>query len=135
MLKRRTVNRSIRGFYFCVLAILLLLAVEYILLTPHLSAQQESFEEKAWKVIHAGALLVDVRSPSEYTEGHLPGAVNIPDYQFTERIGEFGQDKNRQIVLYCRTGIRAMKVELMLENKGYKNVLNAYSYKDMLNAK
>jgi phage shock protein E len=110
------------------------LATECILLTPHISAQ-ESLEEKAWKLIHAGALLVDVRSPAEYSEGHLPGAVNIPDTQFAERIGKFGQNKNRQIVLYCTTGIRAMVVELKLKGIGYKNVLNAYSYKDMLRAK
>ena len=134
MLKGKSIMILIRPLFFCILAILLALASECVLLTPQISAQ-ESLEEKAWKLISAGALLVDVRSPSEYSEGHLTGAVNIPWNQIAERKGEFGQDKNRPIVLYCETGIRAMVVELKLKNIGYKNVLNAYSYKDMLKAK
>lgn len=134
MLKRKSFNRSMRHLFLWVLATLLALASECVLFTAHISAQ-ESHEEKAWKLIRAGALLVDVRSPSEYSEGHLPGAVNIPGDQIAERIDEFGQDKNRPIVLYCITGIRAAAVKLKLRDKGYKNVFNAYSYKDMLRAK
>ncbi|MDY6980787.1 MAG: metalloregulator ArsR/SmtB family transcription factor [Pseudomonadota bacterium] len=46
--------------------------------------------------------VIDVRPPEEYAAGHLPGAVNIPLSELEQRLAELGQDKDQEIVAYCR---------------------------------
>ena len=95
----------------------------------------ESIESLAWKRIRAGAMLVDVRTPEEYSQGHLQGSVNIPYDQLAARVDEIDQDKDRDIVLYCRSGRRSGLAKRTLESLGYTNVLNAGGYEQMLKAK
>ena len=95
----------------------------------------ESIESLAWKRIRAGAMLLDVRTPEEYSQGHLQGAVNIPYDQLAARVDEIDQDKDRDIVLYCRSGRRSGLAKRTLESLGYTNVLNAGGYEQMLKAK
>jgi phage shock protein E len=95
----------------------------------------ESIESLAWKRIRAGAMLLDVRTPEEYSQGHLHGAVNIPYDQLAARVDEIDQDKDRDIVLYCRSGRRSDLAKRTLESLGYTNVLNAGGYEQMLKAK
>ena len=95
----------------------------------------ESIESLAWKRIHAGAMLLDVRTPEEYSQGYLQGAVNIPYDQLAERVNEIDQDKDRDIVVYCRSGRRSSLAKRTLESLGYTNVLNAGGYEQMLKAK
>ncbi|MCB1141564.1 MAG: rhodanese-like domain-containing protein [Leptospiraceae bacterium] len=75
--------------------------------------------------IQNGALVVDVRSVEEFASGHYEGAKNIPIDEVSARLSEFGGDKNKDIVLYCRSGGRAETVKKMLMNAGYVNVINA----------
>ena len=56
----------------------------------------ESPEQRPW--------LVDVRTPHEFSEGHIPGALNIPVDEFARRQGELPRD--RQIAVYCQVGQR-----------------------------
>lgn len=95
----------------------------------------ESIESLAWKRIHAGAMLLDVRTPEEYSQGYLQGAVNIPYDQLAERVNEIDQDKDRDIVVYCRSGRRSSLAKRTLESLGYTNFLNAGGYEQMLKAK
>ncbi|MFO8024501.1 ArsR/SmtB family transcription factor [Thiohalophilus sp.] len=46
--------------------------------------------------------VIDVRPPEEYAAGHLPGAVNIPLAELEQRLAELGQDRDQEIVAYCR---------------------------------
>jgi rhodanese-related sulfurtransferase len=67
---------------------------------------------------HADHLFVlDVRSPEEFREGHVPGAVNVPDDQIAARIAEVPKDKD--VVLYCRSGRRAGIAADVLTANGY----------------
>ncbi len=86
----------------------------------------------AWEMINNGALLVDVRTQSEFNEGHLPNAKLIPVNQVEQRIAEFGEDKDRKIVLYCKAGVRAAKAESILKSQGYTQVFNAGGYADLM---
>jgi len=88
--------------------------------------------ESAWKMINSGALLVDVRSPGEFNQGHLPDAKLIPVGDVESRIAEFGDDKNRPIVVYCKAGVRAAKAINVLKEHGYTNVLNGGGYSDLM---
>lgn len=87
-----------------------------------------SLEQQAWKSIRAGALLVDVRTPEEYAQGHIDGALNIPYDEISARRDELGTALDRPLVLYCRTGRRADIAKKMLEGLGFTNILNARSY-------
>ena len=80
---------------------------------------------QAWPMIESGALLVDVRSVEEFEAGHLEGAIHIPWDQMEDLVAAIGDDKQRQVVFYCRTGNRAGKSIKQLETMGYTNIFNA----------
>ena len=50
----------------------------------------------------AAPVWIDVRTPAEYAQGHLPGAINIPLNEIEARIGSVAADKNTPLMLYCR---------------------------------
>ena len=76
--------------------------------------------------IKEGATIIDVRSPQEYREGHVDGAISIPDYQIKNEIEKKIPNKDELIVVYCSTGHRSQKAQQTLEGLGYKNVYNVY---------
>lgn len=67
------------------------------------------------------AMLIDVRTPEEFKEGHIKGAINIPVYEFDNIKNEI-IDKNKVILLYCKTGKRSKMGKEILTQSGYKNV-------------
>lgn len=73
-----------------------------------------------------GAILVDVRSNQEYREGHLQGAINIPDFEITNRVQKEVPKKNQLIVLYCQYGGRSKDVSMRMKKMGYTNIYNLY---------
>lgn len=89
---------------------------------------------EAKSLIDSGALIVDVRSKEEFNEGHLSEALLIPHTEVESRLAEFGSDKSRTIVLYCRSGGRAGKVKDALKAHGYNNVVNAGGYEALSGA-
>lgn len=79
-----------------------------------------------------GAILVDVRSNQEYREGHLQGAINIPNFEVANRIQKEIPKKNQLIVVYCQYGGRSKDASMMMKKMGYTNVYNLYGGLDML---
>ena len=77
---------------------------------------------EARRLAARGARIVDVRSPAEYAERHLPGAVNLPIESLESRLSELPRD--RPIVLYCHTGVRAGIAAGMLRKAGFRDVHN-----------
>ena len=73
----------------------------------------------------AAPLVIDVRTKDEYDSGHLEGALNIPHDVIGPKIGAVTEDKDREIVLYCRSGRRAGVALDALKALGYTNVTNA----------
>ena len=63
-----------------------------------------------------GAYLLDVREPSEFQAGHVPGAVNIPLGDLRARLGEIPDD--RPVYLYCGVGQRAYYATRILLQRG-----------------
>lgn len=74
---------------------------------------------------------IDVRTPDQYQQSHVQGAVNIPLKQLEQRIGEVTQDKNDTLYLYCNTGNQSGKAETLLQKLGYKNAINEGGLKDV----
>lgn len=71
-----------------------------------------------------GALLLDVREPSEYTEVHAPNATLIPLGQLGTRLDEIASYKDKPIVVMCRSGRRSAKAVHLLQEAGYSHVSN-----------
>ena len=65
--------------------------------------------------------MIDVRSPQEFKEGHLPGAINIPEYEIRKVKNEMPK-LNQQIVVYCQYGGRSKNAYNMMKKMGYTNV-------------
>ena len=75
-------------------------------------------------------LVLDVRSPEEYAEGHIPHAINIPMEQFGEDPPKELPDRNQTIFVYCVKGIRSMNVANRLAHMGYKNIIEMGGIQD-----
>ena len=70
-----------------------------------------------------GAILLDVRTPGEYADGHIPGAVNVPlNTMNKETANMFPQDT--PLFLYCQSGARSSRAAKMMKLLGYTNVTN-----------
>jgi len=75
-----------------------------------------------------GALLLDVRTPEEFAERHLPGSLLIPHDEVEHRISEVLEaqegDRTRPIVVFCRRGGRAQIAKDVLVANGFTEVTN-----------
>ena len=71
----------------------------------------------------AGAVLLDVRSPQEYREGHIPGSQNVPLQQL-DKVEEVTENKDTVLYVYCRSGARSRQAVSLLRAMGYTNVHN-----------
>lgn len=70
-----------------------------------------------------GAILVDVRTPKEYREGHIPGSKNVPLQQL-DKISSVTDNINVPMFVYCYSGGRSRQATYMLRHMGYTNVQN-----------
>ena len=69
------------------------------------------------------AILLDVRTPQEYREGHIPGSKNVPLQQL-DKIRSVADDQNVPLFVYCHSGGRSRQAASMLQHMGYANVQN-----------
>ncbi len=67
-------------------------------------------------------LLIDVRSPAEYAEGHIKGAKNFPLQDLPQKLTKIPQ--NKPVMLYCRSGNRSGMALQQLQSAGYEEVYN-----------
>jgi len=69
-------------------------------------------------------IIIDVRTPSEYTSGHIENAINI-DYSASNFRSELGKlDKNKAYLIYCRSGNRSQKALEVMKELGFSEVYN-----------
>ncbi len=68
------------------------------------------------------ALILDVRTPDEYRGSHVPGAINVPHDQISERLSELGTDRDRPMIVYCESGRRAGLAQSALLEAGFSDV-------------
>ena len=71
----------------------------------------------------ANAVLLDVRSPQEYREGHIPGSQNVPLQQL-DKVEEVTENKDTILYVYCHSGARSRQAVSLLKHMGYTNVHN-----------
>lgn len=91
--------------------------------TLWLSQRPGTSPEQAHTLVSSGARLVDVRTPEEYADGHLPGAVNIPVDELGRRLDELGP-RDKPVVVYCASGVRSASAARILAAAGFSAVHN-----------
>lgn len=69
-------------------------------------------------------VIVDVRTPDEYKEGHIPNAINIPNETINETVYDKLKDKNQLILIYCRSGSRSRQAAYKMQKLGYTNLVD-----------
>ena len=70
-----------------------------------------------------GAVLLDVRTPQEYWEGHIPGSKNLP-LQTIDKVDSIVENKDTVLYVYCHSGARSRQAASILQHMGYTNVHN-----------
>ena len=73
--------------------------------------------EKARALVAEGALLLDVRTPGEFSSGHIRGAKNVPLHELSARAASIAE-KNKTIVVYCQSGMRSASAAGVLRKAG-----------------
>ena len=69
-------------------------------------------------------VIVDVRTPDEYKEGHIPNAINIPNETINETVYNKLKDKDQLILIYCRSGSRSRQAAYKMQKLGYTNLVD-----------
>ena len=69
-----------------------------------------------------GYIILDVRTQEEYDQGHIPGAILIPNTEIEARAEDELPDKDQLILVYCRSGNRSKKAAEILVELGYTNI-------------
>ena len=80
--------------------------------------------EEAKKIMDAeeGYIILDVRTQEEYDQGHIPGAILIPDTEVEVTAEDVLTDKDQLILVYCRSGRRSKLASEILVELGYTNI-------------
>jgi phage shock protein E len=81
-------------------------------------------------LVEGGAQIIDVRTPSEFSAGHIPNSVNIPITHITKKISRVAKD--RQIILVCASGMRSASARNSLLSMGYLHVHNGGSWSGLM---
>ncbi|GMR15691.1 MAG: rhodanese-like domain-containing protein [Gammaproteobacteria bacterium] len=111
------------------LAYTLLVILTLWLISPAMAVNGDpELAKQAWPMIENGALLIDVRTKEEFDAGHIEGAINIPYQETNALMNAIGTDKQRPVVVYCRSGKRAGRAKAALDENGYTNIFNATGY-------
>ena len=69
------------------------------------------------------AVLLDVRTPQEYEEGHIPGSKNLP-LQTIDKVDSIVENKDTVLYVYCHSGARSRQAASLLQYMGYSNGTN-----------
>lgn len=78
---------------------------------------------EAKKMMEAGGVtVVDVRTPEEFAEGHVPGAINIANEMLTFDAEKILTDKDAVLLIYCRSGNRSAMAAKTLQKLGYTRI-------------
>ncbi len=67
-------------------------------------------------------IVVDVRTREEYEEVYIDGAISIPLDELEETAGKLLKDRERPVMVYCRSGKRSMEAAKILDRLGYKHI-------------
>jgi len=84
--------------------------------------------EQAREMIQKGAIIVDVRTDGEYSNANIKESRHIPLNELKDKIEKVVPDKDKTILLHCRSGSRSFAGKRMLKKIGYTNAYNIGSF-------
>jgi rhodanese-related sulfurtransferase len=96
--------------------------ISFLSLSGYAASIEEVNQNTLLNMDKSTHILVDVRTPKEYQEGHVPNAINIPLHLLQDDIANIELNKDKTLVLYCRSGYRAGKAAKILQNHGYSKL-------------
>lgn len=102
------------------------LIVTVVIVIAFLGLRSAAFisAETARQHLQAGALVIDVRSPEEFSSGHIANVVNIPLDELPNRVPKMAPDKQQVLLVHCLSGGRSAVAKQRLKRLGYSNVYN-----------
>ena len=98
------------------------------------SQTRDTITPEVLLAIEHEALIVDVRTPEEFADGHYPGAINIPHETILDGLNQLGVTADISVILYCRSGNRSGQAEQALREKGFTEARNAGGLEALLSA-
>jgi len=128
----KNMNQSI---LWIIMAIVILLCFLYAYSGKYLNKRSNNKNKNTYQVITAekayqmmqtlnNFVLLDVRTNEEFLEKHIDGAILIPSYEIEKRAENEIPDKNTVILIYCRSGVRALSAAKILAEKDYMQVFS-----------
>ena len=113
--------------------ILIIPAVALVLLVlPRIRGAALASPAAVAATLRHNPLVIDVRTPAEYRNGHLSKALNIPLAELPRRIGGVAPDKSRPILLHCASGARSAAARALLSKHGFAEVHDAGPWQTLL---
>lgn len=88
-------------------------------------------KNKVREALRNGAAIIDVRTPHEFDQGHVPDAVNIPIDRVIANAGRI-KSMNKPIVFCCASGMRSGTATSAMKQNGLKEVYNGGSWQSVL---
>lgn len=122
-----TFRHKTKKWYYTVtvpaLLIIQIAAAAFLLSSCGASYTQIS-QDEAMKMMEEQTdyLIVDVRRSDEFAEGHIAGAINVPNEDIDDEMPELLPDKDQLLLIYCRSGNRSKEASQKLADIGYTNV-------------
>ncbi len=113
-----------KKLFFILLAVMCLTACGQAKENKQEASYMNITAEEAKQIMDSeeGYIILDVRTQEEYDEGHIPGAILIPNTELEARAEENFPDKDQLILVYCRSGRRSKIAAEALMELGYTNV-------------
>ena len=118
-------------FVFILIAAVILFTGCSIGSTGNSASYHQITQEEAKEMMtkNDGCIIIDVRRQDEYDEGHIPGAILIPNESITDKQPEQLPDLNQVILIYCRSGRRSKEASQKLADIGYQHLrIRRYQY-------
>jgi phage shock protein E len=108
---------------------ILIVAIAIFLLSLVLKQKRFLTPSAITQKISQGALIIDVRTPAEYADGHIKVAKNVPLQTIADQCSTLPKDKD--IIVYCLSGNRSNQAIAMLKQAGVTRVFNGGGYERM----
>ena len=119
-------HKTKKWYYTITVPVLLLIQIvaAVLLLSSCGSSYTRISQDEAMQMMQdqTDYLIVDVRRPDEFAEGHIAGAINVPNEDITDGMPELLPDKDQVLLIYCRSGNRSKEASKKLADIGYTNV-------------
>ena len=110
--------------YILLILLLLMTSLATACASGSSTTYQKISQAEAYEIMQkqSGYIILDVRTPDEYKEGHIKNAKLLPLQNIPQDIDKVLKDKNQLILVYCRSGNRSKQAAAKLVEAGFKNV-------------